>query len=252
MTSSKITAVVLAKNEESMIEGCLDSLTFVDKVIVVDNASTDKTRDIAKKRGASVISTDIDSFSKRRELPLEKISSGYVLYVDADERVTSELQHELVSLVSQKDVLSAYRIPRKNYYLGKNPWPTTEYLERFFKRSALKGWKGELHETAVVSGTVGQLKNPLVHYTHRDLSSMVEKTNMWSDTEALLRLHAHHPPVSWWRFPRVMLTAFFDSYIRQQGWKIGLPGLIESIYQAFSSFITYAKLWELQQQEKTT
>lgn len=79
---------------------------------------------------------------------------------------------------------------------------------------------------------------------------MVEKTNKWSDTEALLRFNSNHPKMTWWRFPRVMLTAFFNSYIRQGGWKAGAVGLIESVYQSFSMFITYAKLWELQNLNK--
>jgi hypothetical protein len=79
---------------------------------------------------------------------------------------------------------------------------------------------------------------------------MVEKTNKWSVIEARLRFDAGHPPVVWWRFPRVMLQAFSNSYITQGGWKAGAVGLMESMFQAFSIFITYAKLWELQQDKK--
>ncbi|HVZ58580.1 MAG TPA: glycosyltransferase, partial [Patescibacteria group bacterium] len=84
MTSHAITAIVLAKNEEGIIEKCLDSLGFVDKVIVIDNNSTDTTAQIAKKKGAVVITSDSHDFSKLRELGLKKITSGFVLYVDAD------------------------------------------------------------------------------------------------------------------------------------------------------------------------
>ena len=75
---------------------------------------------------------------------------------------------------------------------------------------------------------------------------MVEKTNQWSDVEASLRFKSKHPQVTWWRFIRVMWSAFYKSYIGQRGFKAGVIGLIESIYQAFSMFITYAKLWEMQ------
>jgi hypothetical protein len=78
---------------------------------------------------------------------------------------------------------------------------------------------------------------------------MVQKTNSWSDIEARLRLEANHPPVSWWRIIRVMITGFVNSYFSQQGWRAGTVGFIESIYQAYSIFITYAKLWELQQKK---
>lgn len=248
---NKLTAIIIAKNEEEMIAECLESVRFADLMIVLDNGSTDKTPEIAKKKGAKVYSIDLKDFSALREYGLKKAPAGYILYLDADERVTDGLQDEIQKILFvDKPTFAAYRIPRKNFYLGNNPWPTTEKLERLFVRRFLKGWKGKLHETAVVAGEIGELEHPILHYTHRDLASMVAKTNTWSETEAKLRLDASHPAMAWWRFPRVMLSAFVDSYIKQEGWKAGTVGLIESIYQGFSMFITYAKLWELQQKEK--
>ncbi len=120
------------------------------------------------------------------------------------------------------------------------------------RKSALMEWYGALHETARMKGAIGRLDAPLVHRTHRTLEEMVAKTNTWSKTEARLRYDANHPPVVWWRLLRVMTTAFWDSFIWQGGWKAGTVGWIESIYQAFSMFITYAKLWEKQQSDKAT
>ena len=79
---------------------------------------------------------------------------------------------------------------------------------------------------------------------------MLDKTIEWSKVEAETRFQMNHPKMTWWRFPRVMITAFLDSYFRQGGYKIGVAGLIESVYQAFSIFVTYARLWELQQKKK--
>ncbi|MCX6791872.1 MAG: hypothetical protein NT149_02440, partial [Candidatus Gottesmanbacteria bacterium] len=73
--------------------------------------------------------------------------------------------------------------------------------------------------------------------------------NEWSRLEANLRLDAHHPPVVWWRLLRVMTTGFSSSFFAQGGWRAGTMGWIESIYQGFSMFITYAKLWEVQQKQ---
>jgi hypothetical protein len=78
---------------------------------------------------------------------------------------------------------------------------------------------------------------------------MLNKTIEWSKIEAQLRLNAHHPKVVWWRLIRVMLTGFWDSYIKQGGWKAGTAGFIESIYQAYSMFVTYATLWEMQKEK---
>ena len=108
---------------------------------------------------------------------------------------------------------------------------------------------GELHETAKVNGGIGELQGLIYHYTHWDLFSMLQKTILWSDIEAKLRIDSNHPSMSWWRFIRVMITAFYDSYIKQGGYSVGTIGLIESMYQAFSIFVTYANLWELQEKE---
>jgi glycosyltransferase involved in cell wall biosynthesis len=248
---SKLTGIVIAKNEEEMIGECLDSLAFCDQILVVDNASSDGTKEIAKQKGAKVISTKINNFSELRNLGLAKARSEYVLYIDADERVTDALYNEILSIVYKNDkTISAYRIPRKNYYFGNHPWPYIEKLERLFRKKSLKGWVGELHETPQVIGEVGELKSPILHYTHRNLEEMVNKTNVWSDVEARLRFEQHHPKMTWWRFPRVMFTAFWDSFVKQKGFQVGTIGLLESVYQTYSMFITYAKLWELQEVKK--
>jgi len=248
--SISLTAIIIAQNEQEMIGDALDSLSFVEQVVVVDNNSHDATGEIARKKGARVIIIDSLDFYKLRDAPLKKIKTEYVLYIDADERVSHELRDEITRVIHENAHLSAYRIPRQNYYLGNHPWPQIEHLERLFRRSSLKGWKGDLHETAVFDGQIGDLSSPIHHFTHRDFSSMVEKTNKWSEIEARLRFESGHPPVFWWRFPRVMLQAFGASYFSQKGWKAGVVGVMESLFQAFSIFITYAKLWELQQKAK--
>ncbi len=248
---SKLTGIVIAKNEEEMIGECLDSLAFCDQILVVDNASSDGTKEIAKQKGAKVISTKINNFSELRNLGLAKARSEYVLYIDADERVTDALYNEILSIVYKNDkTISAYRIPRKNYYFGNHPWPYIEKLERLFRKKSLKGWEGELHETPKIIGEVGELKYPILHYTHSNLEEMVDKTNIWSDVEARLRFEQQHPRMTWWRFPRVMFTAFWNSFVKQKGFQAGTIGLLESVYQAYSMFITYAKLWELQEVKK--
>lgn len=244
---TKISAVIITKNEETTIEDCIKSVSFCDQIIVVDNSSKDKTVEKAKKIGAEVFVQGKNSdFSSLRNLGLEKAKGEWVLYIDADERVSDPLAEEIKQVVQDKSNIGAFKLKRKNFYLGNHEWPTIERMERLFKKEALKEWKGELHESPVIKGEVGELENFLFHYTHKSLSQMLSKTIEWSEIEAKLRFDANHPYISWWRIPRVMLTAFIDSYIKQGGWKVGTAGLIESIYQSFSMFITYSKLWELQ------
>lgn len=242
----KISGVIIAKNGEELITDCINSLSFCDEVVVVDALSTDSTVLLAKKLGARVVKGTNGDFAKERNIGKDAALGEWVLYVDTDERVSPELAKSIQEIIKTNDC-NAYRIKRKNFYLGNHEWPKIEKLERLFKKDRLIGWYGKLHETAKVTGKVGEIDGFLLHYTHRNLTSMLEKTITWSQTEAQLRLDAQHPPIVTWRLIRVMFTAFIDSYIKQGGWKAGTMGLIESIYQAYSMFITYARLWEMQQ-----
>lgn len=247
---SKLTAVIIAKNEEKMITGALESLSFADEILVINNGSTDKTLEIAEKLKAKIVDINTTDFSEMRNLGLKNASYDWILYLDADERVDEKLKENLKKIIIDTSEFAAFKLNRKNYYLGKNEWPSNEKLERLFKKENLKGWSGQIHESPKVEGKIGELEGFILHFTHRDLESMLDKTISWSETEAMLRFNTNHPKMTWWRFPRVMITAFFNSYILQRGFKAGSVGLIESMYQAFSMFITYAKLWELQQNDK--
>lgn len=241
----KISAVIIAKTQEKLIKDALESVLFCDEIIVIDNGSKDKTKEIAQKY-AKVYDYKSNSFSELRNFGLSKAENEYILYLDTDEKISDELKKSIQKVLSGDSEYAGFRLLRKNYYLGKNEWPYIEKLERFFKKEKLKEWQGDLHESPVVEGKIGELEGYIFHFTHRDLDSMLEKTISWSSTEALLRYNSNHPKIVWWRFPRVMLTAFLGSYIKQRGYKAGVVGVIESVYQAFSAFITYAKLWELQ------
>ena len=260
---NSISAIIIAKNAEGLIVESLKSVSFCNEMIVVDAGSSDRTIEVAKKMNAKVFEHKTQDFSQLRNFGLEKAKGEWVLYVDSDERVMEELRKSIESRImpspraqaegNHESGIGVYKIKRKNFYLGNNEWPYIERLERLFRRDNLKGWKGKLHESPVFEGEdlpagrqVGELDGFLLHYTHRNLSSMLEKTIEWSKIEAELRLNANHPNMSWWRFPRVMITAFWEYYIKQGGWKVGTIGLIESIYQTFSAFITYARLWEIQ------
>lgn len=253
----KLSVIIIAKNAEREIADAIESVRqLADEVIVVDNGSTDRTVEIAKYFKAKVFESKVFDFSALRNLGLKKAKGQWILYIDSDERVGDELKKEILRVISSQISRShnlrgfgAFYVKRKNFYLGNNEWPYIEKIERLFKKDMLKGWKGKLHESPIIEGEVGVLGGFLYHYTHSDLTSMVNKTLEWSNVEAELRFKAGHPKMTWWRFLRVMFTAFFDSYIRQAGWRVRTVGLIESIYQAFSMFVTYARLWEMQQEK---
>ena len=247
----KISAIIIAKNEENLIADCMDSVSFCEEIILIDSGSTDRTVQVAEKMGAKVFVHDSINFAELRNTGLRKAAGDLVFYIDADERVDIDLKKEITELKKiDNNIFTKYLIRRKNFYLGNNEWPYIEKMERIFVREKLTKWEGELHEHPVIEGKAKVLDGFLLHYTHRDLTSMLNKTIEWSKIEAELRFKSNHPKMTWWRFPRVMLTAFFNSYVRQKGYRVGTVGLIESIYQSFSMFITYVRLWELQNADK--
>ena len=247
----KISTVIIAKNAEQIIADCLDSVSFCNEIIVVDNNSEDRTTELAEKMGAKVYESSSVNFSELRNYGLRKTLGEWILYIDADERVSENLQKNIkLAINTESNEIVAYKVKRKNFYFGKHEWPYIEHLERLFKKKNLIGWYGKLHESPKFEGEFSELDGLLLHFTHADLVSMVDKTVEWSKIEAELRYNSGHPKMTWWRFPRVMMTAFFNSYVKQKGWKAGTAGLVESMYQAFSVFITYARLWEMQQKNQ--
>lgn len=249
--NKNITVIILSKNEEEVIEKAIKSaLLLTRNVLVIDSFSTDRTPKIAKNLGARVITHAISDFSSQRNFALKNARTDWIFYLDSDEELSWGLVNEINEVVSSDTIVyEGFYVKRKTYYFGQD-WKFTDSVQRLFLRDRLKGWEGVVHETPVISGEYGELKNFLHHNTHRNLSQMLAKTNEWSKYEAELRHSASHPSMNPLRFVRVMFTAFVNSYFKQNGWKNGTYGLIEGMYQAFSIFITYAKLWEMQEEEK--
>jgi glycosyltransferase involved in cell wall biosynthesis len=240
-----ISAIIITRNEEENIRDCIRSLTFADEMIVVDNGSSDETVSISRCYGAKVYQVGGTDFSYLRNFGKEKSHGDFLFYLDADERPSEELKKSILRIKSKKVSDDAYEITRENFFLGKT-WPARDKMIRLIRKDSLLGWQGSLHETPIVSGKINTLNGVIFHNTHRNLSEMVTKTNEWSEIEAQLRFKDNHPQMVWWRFFRVMLSSFWKSYVEDQGWRAGVVGFIESTYQAFSAFITYAKLWERQ------
>ncbi len=244
-----ISVIIISYNEEDVLEDALKSVRgFADETIIVDSGSKDKTLDIAKKHQVHVIYHKFKDFSDQRNFGFKKSKGDWVFYLDSDERLTDAFKEEVLGVIAsynESKSIAGYFIKRKTFYFGKN-WGLTDSVQRLFYRKRFINWSGDVHETPSVKGDFGVINTPIIHETHRNLSQMVEKTNRWSEYEASLRLNSNHPYVSWWRFPRVMIPEFFKAYIGNKGYKNGTMGIIESTYQAFSMFITYAKLWEKQ------
>ena len=123
-------------------------------------------------------------------------------------------------------------------------WP--DYVTRLVQKNKTSGWKDELHEVLEVNGKKEALKGVLYHLSHRGITWILNKSINYTQTEARLRFENGHPPVVWWRLFRVMLTEFWYRLIAKSGWRDGIVGWIEAIYQTFNMFIIYIRLWEMQ------
>ncbi|HUW22057.1 MAG TPA: glycosyltransferase family 2 protein [Candidatus Bathyarchaeia archaeon] len=244
-----LSVIIIVRNEEAMIADALKSVNWAEEIIVFDTGSSDKTAQVARDTGVKVFQVPFRgyNFSKWRNQALKRAGENWILYLDADERVTPLLKKEIQKVVKNK--ISAYAISRRNFYLGKEmhyggAWP--DDVIRLFHRQDLIRWVGELHEQPVISGKIGKLKNPLIHLTHRDLSSMMEKTIDWTVIEAELLFASNHPRVAWWRILRMMVTKFWKRIVLQQAWRDGTEGWINALFEVGNTFIIYARLWEMQ------
>lgn len=252
-----ISIIVLAGNEEKMIVACLNSCKWVEEIILVAANSNDKTVTLAKKTipNIKIVKTTDEynkNFSKWRNLGFKAATKNWVLYIDADERITPKLKFEIINSINSKNIYSHYVFPRANFFLGqrvKNGGTYPDYVKRLYKKDNFSGYKGVLHEQPVVTGKLGYLKSDLLHYTHRELSSMVNKTIVWSDTEAQALFKSGHPPIVWWRFIRMILTKLYERLIKQNMWKDGQVGIVSAIFESYNTFLIYARLWELQQKQ---
>lgn len=246
-----ISALVIVKDQEELIEGCIKSLSWVNEVVVVDTGSHDHTIERAKAFGARVYAYQGEgNFSAWRNFGLTKVRGEWLLVVDSDERVLEPLRVEIEGIINSETRLAAWQISRRNIVLGKEVrygafWP--DYVVRLFKVDKLKGWNGLVHEQPVFDGKLESLNNSFLHLTHRDIDSMVQKSLAWAEYDAHLRLAAHHPKMSGWRFLRIFITELWNQGVLRRGFFGGTEGVIDSLLQVFSFYISYVKLWQLQQ-----
>lgn len=251
-----ISVIILTRNEADIITDCLESVKWAEEIVVVDNSSTDETVKKVKEFGVKkIFNADVKTnFSDRRNLGAQKANRKWLLYVDADERVTPVLRKEIEEVIAGDSEFSAYAISRRNIRLTKELhfggwWP--DYVIRLIKKDKLKGWKGELHEQPEIEGESGYLKEALVHFSHRgSIEHKFQNSINWSAIEAQKMFEADHPPMNVKRFVSAMFREFYKRVVKLQAFRDGTEGMIEAFYQVFSVFVSYARLWEMQKKNQ--
>ncbi len=237
--------------EKEYIEAALKSLSFADEIVVIDNGAPAEVLKIVRKYTGKIFRDQTADFAHHHNLGKDKATGDWILYIDSDERVSPALADEIKTTLARPGH-DAYKLRRVNFFLGKKVRFGDRYpdmVARLFKKDKLSGWNGEIHESSLVSGKIGGLSAPLYHLTHRDIYSMIAKTVNFSEHEAKLRWQAGHPPIVGWRLLRVLISEMWQRLIVYQGIRGGTEGFIDGIFQAFSLFIVYARLWELQRQK---
>lgn len=249
-TEPTITAIIIARNEEDMLANCLETLRWTNQIIVLDTGSHDRTKDLAERMGAHVLIAQGNNFAQWRTEAAADVKTDWIIYVDADERVTPALAKAIQSRLRRPEY-DAFTMTRNNIHYGRwmqhGGW-ANDTLLRIFKTKQLKGWQGEVHEHAEVVGRIGAIEEPLVHLTHRSVYDGLRKSIDWTDVEAQLLLEANHPKVGPWRLIKIVLFDFIKRVVFRLAWKDGQEGMIEAMTQSMNRFLVYTRLWELQQQ----
>jgi hypothetical protein len=235
----RLTAIMLTYNEAAHVADCIESVRFADDVIVFDSFSTDDTVTLAKRSKAQVIQHHFEDYASQRNAALDAVRSAtdWVLFVDADERVTDELAAEVRDKITLPGY-AAFRIPRHNYIFGKLTLGAgwyPDYQTRLLNVSAARyDPTRKVHEVVLLEGEEGTLAHPLIHYNYRDARQFADKQRRYAAYDAhMLYEQGIHPKAQnyvlqplrqfWWRF--VTLHGYRDGW---HGFRLsGLMGWYE-------------------------
>lgn len=244
----RISAVILTKNEEKNIKDCIDSLKFCDEIIVIDDSSDDNTVRIAESSGAKVYSRKLNNnFAAQRNYALDNCSGEWILFTDADERVTEGLASEILNIQTTQYV--GFYIKREDTMLGKR-LKHGEFWTNSFLRLAKKGegkWKRAVHEYWDIKGKIGRINSPLLHYSHQTLNEFIAEVNWYSSlhAEANLKEKKKSNIFKIMFYPKLK---FIDNWIIKGGFQDGTEGFVAALMMSLHSFLAWSKQWIKQQE----
>lgn len=247
--SSTISAVVITKNEERNLASCLDTLRWVDRLIVVDAESTDGTAAIARQYTDHVFVRAWPGFGPQKNFGMDQSPSEWILIVDADERVTMPLRQEISRLLQAgppPDV-AGYEIPRRNYFYGRwiqggGIYPDRQL--RLFRRTAARYDDVLLHERLHITGRIERLSSPLEHYSmptiRHHVGKMMRYTTLGAQEKLKTSVH-----VSVMQIGANHVGTILKTYVLRKGYRDGIHGLIVAMFAGMHTFVKYAKAYEM-------
>jgi len=245
-----LSAVLITRNVAPVLGACLESLSFVDDIVIVDSASTDETLAIAARHGARVVQKEWLGFGRQKQFAVEQAKHDWVLCVDSDERISPELA-ESIRAAMAAPVSPVYRMARCNRFLGRwlrhgEGYP--DWSPRLFNRLNARWSEDLVHEKVLYAVTPGTLRGDLMHDSSDDLATYLDRQNRYTTLAARQayergrRANALHLLLS-------PVVRFFKFYLFRLGFLDGLPGLLHISIGCMNSYMKYAKLIELHKAE---
>jgi len=242
-----LTAIVLTRNESAHIRDCLAALSFCDARLVFDSNSTDDTVNIARESDADVLSRPFDTYPGQRNAALEAVSfkTDWVLFIDADERVSPELANAIRDALAQGDSYAGWRIARHNYIFGKLTLGAgwyPDYQTRLLRVGAA-GYDParQVHEVVLLDGALGTIDRPLIHHNYKNIAQFIDKQRRYTayDAKILYEQGVRPKPQNYILQP---LRQFKWRYITLKGYRDGFHGLRLSLLMAWYEFRKYQLL----------
>lgn len=251
-TRASISAFIVCHNEEHQIRRCLESVKWCDEIIVVDSGSTDTTLEICREYTSKIFFHAWQGYVIQKRFALEQCTSDWVLNIDADEEVSQKLYQEILTLLEQDRLenqkkFNGYYINRVVFFLNrwwrKGGW-YPEYRLRLCRRVSTTWGGQDPHEKATVTGTTGRCLGELHHYSFTDLTDYVRRMNTLS-SNAAASLVAKGRKASMLDLFFRPVTRFVKFYLSKQGFREGVAGFVVALIEANSTFLKYAKVWEI-------
>ncbi|EKD86936.1 MAG: glycosyl transferase family 2 [uncultured bacterium] len=247
----KLSVVISAYNEEEKIDKCLSSVKWADEIVVMDNSSTDRTREVARKYTDKVYSQPNDPFKidLQKNTGFEKATGDFILSLDADELVSDELKIEITDLLEKVSLKDGYFIPRKNIIFGRifeyAGWYPDHQL-RLFRKGKGRFKTENVHEGIKVDGETEYLKEHLVHHNYENISQFIHKNMIIyakNQANALIRENYALKPGDLIKTPS---KEFLSRFFARKGYQDGIHGLFLSLLMAASHLVMLAYVWEEQ------
>ncbi|MEX2007773.1 MAG: glycosyltransferase family 2 protein [Candidatus Levyibacteriota bacterium] len=248
---TRLSVVISAYNAQDKIEDCLKSIRFADEIILVDNSSSDKTVEIAKKYTSKIFDRPNNPMlNVNKNYGFSKATGEWILCLDDDERVTTELEKEIKEVLKVSvGKFDGYFIPRKNIIFGKWIEHTGWYPDpqlRLFRRAKGKFEEKHVHEMVKVNGEVGTLSEPMLHYNYQTVSQFLYKmSNIYVPNEAEVLINKGYK-VNFADAIKFPLKEFLARFFAQEGYRDGFHGLMLSLLMAFYHLCVFAFVWEKQ------